>query len=357
MASLTETSIISRKIIRYGFYLLIFLISFRFIFNSAKAIYLKIFPPPPPKATVAFGKLPKLPFPEKDFPKGLNIKIETADTSLPKFPIHLPVYEMPPIPQSIDALEQARSIAERLRFEGGGVPLLESTPNIYRFVKKDSPSSLRINILSKIFSIDYNILQDPSVVLGPPISHEQALTQIVNYLKSANLIRPDIDKDAVITHQYYKVEIDKFVPVSSQSEGNVVKINIFRKNFGPESSIPSKTPEFPEANIWFMVGNRGIQEIIRGEYYYFPIDESKFATYPIITAEEAIEKLKQGKAYLVSLDQDTKDITIRKIYLAYYDAGQYTPYYQPIVVFEGDNNFLSYVPAVVDEFYGTETTK
>ncbi len=351
MASLTETSIISRKVIRYGLYFLIFIASARFMYNTAHTIWLTIFPPPPPEATVAFGKLPKLPFPEREFPKGLNINVETADSELPVLLDQLPVYVMPPIPQNIKALDEAKEIARRLGFSQSGSPLLESTPSVYRFPKAKAASSLRINIITKIFSIDYDTLQNPRVVQGTPAAPEEAVKQAVSYIKSGNLLPPDLGPTS---HQYYKVEVDKFVPVSSQSEANLVKVNIFRKNFGPEGIAQSMTPDYPEANIWFLFGNLGTKEMIRGEYYYFPIDEGKSGTYPLLTAQEALDKLKNGEGFLVRFTGSNKSVTIRKVYLAYYDAGQYAEYYQPIVVFEGDNDFLAYVPAVENDFYGKE---
>lgn len=354
MASLTETSIISRKFIRYGIYFLILISSARFLFNTAKTIYLTIFPPPPPEETVDFGKLPKLPFPEKEFPKNLDIKIETADGILPSLLTQLPVYQMPPIPQNIKALDEAKDTAQKLGFSQEGRPLLESTPSVYRFPKSNIPSSLRINIITKIFSIDYDTLQNPKVVQGVPPEPDIAISQIQPYLRAANLLTSDLEAGRN-THQYYKVEVDKFVPVSSQSEANLIKINIFRKNLGPEGSIISMTPDYPEANVWFLFGSAGIREIIRGEYYYYPLDESTSGTYPLLTSQQALDKLNSGNAYLVGSSGSNQNVTIRKIYLAYYDAGQYAQFYQPIVVFEGDNNFLAYVPAVKDEFYGNDS--
>lgn len=357
MASLTETSILSRKFIRYGIYFLIFLASARFLFNTAKSIYLTIFPPPPPEATVAFGKLPKLPFPEREFPKDLNITVQTADGALPDLLDQLPVYQMPPIPQNIKALDEAKRIAQSLSFNPEGKPLLESTPSVYRFPKGNLPSSLRMNIITKIFSIDYDILQNPRVVVGNAPSKDQASQQVLSYLKSADLLLPDI-ANGVTTGQYYKVEVDKLVPVSSQSESNLIKINVFRKGYGPEGAIVSRTPDYPEANIWFIIGSQGTRSVIRAEYYYFPIDEQKSGTYQIISSQEALDKLKAGNAFMANHDDiSNKNVTIRNIYLAYYDAGQYAEYYQPIVVFEGDNNFVAYVPAIQDEYYGKEPSE
>jgi len=354
MASLTEASIISRKFIRYGIYFLILLISARFIFNTAKAIWLKIFPPPPPAATVAFGKMPKLPFPERDFPEDLNIKVETAEGVLPTLLIQLPVYPMPPIPQNIKALEESKEIAQKLQFDPNGKLLLESLPSVYTFSKTKAPSNLQMNIITKTFSISYDVLQNPAVVQGLPPNTETASSQVNSYLRGAKLLNPDIEM-GVITSEYLRTDVNNFIPVSSQSEANLIKINLFRKNYGPTDSIPSRTPDYPEANIWFVLGSTGTKDVIKAEYYYFPISTEKSGTYPLLTAEEALEKLKNKQAFLAHYESPTnKNVTIRKIYLAYYDAGQYTEYYQPIIVFEGDNNFVAYVPAIEDEFYGRD---
>ena len=95
------------------------------------------------------------------------------------------------------------------------------------------------------------------------------------------------------------------------------------------------------------------KKVIGAEYRYFPIDESKSATYPIKTAQQAWEELNAQKAFIASLGENQdQQITIRNIYLAYYDAGVQTDFYQPIIVFEGDRNFKAYLPAVTADYYG-----
>jgi hypothetical protein len=356
MASLTSVSIGARRIIRYGVYLLVFGLIARTLFNIGHAIWLQIFPPPPPEATVTFGKLPVLPFPEKTSPEGLSFKVETADGKLPEFPIQLPVYSMPPIPQNIYALEDAKKIASALGFDSSnGKPLLESTPNVYLFTKRGVPSQLTMNIVTGVFSISYDIKQDPSILSGVPLSEDAAGDQIINYMRSGGILTPDIEKGRR-TYQYLKADENSFTPEASLSEANLIKVNLFRKNFGPKDGYISVTPKMPEANVWFLIGS-GTKQIVAAEYHYYPVDESKSGTYPIKTAEEALDDLKNQKGFIVNRPDSSKDITIRKIYLAYYDAGQYAEYYQPVVVFEGDNNFLAYVPVVQNDYYGAEATK
>src|SRR3989344_5709832 len=258
MASLTEISIISRKTIRYGLYLFILVLIARTVFNLGRTIWLTIFPPPPPEATVAFGKLTILPFPEKspqqkEREENLTYKLETADGKFPELPIQLPVYVMPPIPQNINALEDAQKIASRLNFESQGKPALESTPNVYIFPKRGFPSTLTINIITGVFSIYYDFGQDPSVLTQVPPPPETASLQIVSFLSGAGILAEDIAKGRV-THQFIKAEGNNLVEVDSLSESNLIKINIFRKNYGFKEEVESVTPDMPEANVWFLIG-------------------------------------------------------------------------------------------------------
>jgi hypothetical protein len=355
MASLTQISIYSRKAIRYGLYALIIIASARFVLTSIRTIYLRIFPPPPPKATVTFGKLPKIPFPEKAFPENLTYKIETPDGKLPDLGIQMLVYPMPPTPQNIQALEQAKTAVKNMGFDPNGKPILESAPSVYRFQKEKSPATLVMNIVTGVFSISYDITQDLTISQNTPLTPEDATSDIKQFLQSANLYPEDLSTGA-ITHQFYKLEGRKFVPVLSLSESNLIKVNLFRKNYGAENKYASVTPNMPQGNVWFLLSNQGSKNTIAAEYHYYPINSEKSSTYPIKTAQTAYDNLKDKKGYIVSLDGvDGAQITIRKIYLAYYDAGQYAQYYQPVVVFEGDDNFLAYVPAVTDDYYGGES--
>ena len=360
MASLTEISIISRKGIRYGIYLLIFLLIARTLFGGAKAVYLRLFPPQLPEPDSPYGQLVSLPFPVKNDAEtarieSANYTLETAQGTLPVLANQLPVYEMPPIPQNINALEDAKRKVSLMDFDAqAGQPTLESTPNVYRFPKKNVPASLTMNIVTGIFSIYYDLTQDPTLLNGVPLNEETAKQQVTSFLNSATIL-PDDLKNGRMTHQFYRSDGVSFTPVDSLSEANFIKVNAFRKNFGPNDGFTSVTPEMPEANVWFMMGPN-IRQTVLAEFHYYPIDAGRFGAYPLKSSEKAWEDLKAGDAFIVdaSTIPQNGDVVIRNVYLAYYDSGQYQPYYQPVVVFEGDNGFLAYVPAVTDEFYGKE---
>jgi len=58
-----------------------------------------------------------------------------------------------------------------------------------------------------------------------------------------------------------------------------------------------------------------------------------------------------GKGYIANLgESQSGNIVIRNVSLAYYDADQPQNFLQPIYVFEGDNNFIGFVPAVSSQW-------
>jgi hypothetical protein len=353
MASLTEVSTISRKVIRYGTYIVILLIVGRLAFIGAKALYGRLFPEPPPKPTVVFGKLPALPFPEKHVPSNLSYSLETPDAKLPVFPEQIEVYFMPPSSSLLGGLDEAKRRASSMGFNRNGKILLESVPNVYIFEKDNAPSHLTMNIVTGIFSISYDVSSDPSVIGKLPPAAEVAISSARSFYSRAGVLEDDLKERA--SHEFLRIESGQFIPAVSLSEADLTKVNLFRGNYSED--IPAATQEYSEANVWMLLSGAGRGKgVVASEYHYYPVDKEQVGTYPLITAEQAWEDLKSGKAYIPSDGgaANGANITIRKVYLAYYDAGQYTEFYQPVVIFEGDNDFAAYVPAISPEFYGAE---
>lgn len=347
MASLTQASIIARKTIRYGIYGIIFLIVARIVIGTGIKVFRFFFPAPPPPPTVSFGKLPSLPFPEgaPSF-ENLTFTLETAAGELPAFSDQVKVYFMPKPPASIQDLEFAKQKAVSLGFSPSGRELVET---VFLFQNKNAPSTLTMNIVSGIFSISYDLRANPRIIENIPPAPEAALAQIKTYLARADLLKDDLS--GPVTHEFIKIEEGRFISAVSLSESDLVKINLFRKDF---EEIPAVTSNPKEANVWFMLSGTREREnqVIAAEYHYYPADEEQSATYPIKTSQSAWEDLNSGNGYIANLGNNQGNITIRRVYFAYYDPGQYTAFYQPVVVFEGDNGFVGYVPAITSEYYG-----
>ena len=345
MSSLTQVSILSRKIIRYSIYTAIFIVIVRYSYLIVTKIYRRYFPEPPPPPTVSFGKLPKIPFPQKETPTNLVFTLETVDGKLPKLPNQQAVYFMPKPISTIKSLDTAKQKATGLGFNPNGTELVET---VYLFKHNSSPASLNLNIVTGIFSISYNLNSKPSVLENVPPDPARASALAKTYLSRAMSVPGDLTGQTV--HQYIKIEDGNFNPANSLSDAHITKINLYRKSY---NELPNVTSVLDQANIWFMfTGAKSPgDQIVFAEYHYFAIDENKSGTYPIKTADQAWEDLKSGKAYFANVDDRSQgNIVIRKVYLAYYDPDQYTEYYQPVIVFEGDDDFTAYVPAIIDDY-------
>jgi len=347
MASLTQTAIMTRKLIRFALYGMIFLIVGKVVLDISIGIYRKVFPPPPPPPTVSFGKLPSLPFPGDQALPELSITVETPDGKLPEFPTQMKIYFMPKPSQTQLNLDDTRARAAKLGFSPDGQ---QESEIIYRFPHKNVLSVLRSNILSGAFSITYDLPADPGVLERVPPAPEIAVSQVRSYLSQANLLPEDLT--GATKHEFLRAESGRFITAIALSDADVVKVNLFRKD---SEKYPALTLNPDEGNVWFMVG--GSQErdkqMIAGEFHYFAIDEEKIATYPIKTSTTALEELMDKKGYVAKLGaNDGGKIVVRRIYLAYFDPGVPSDFFQPIIVFEGDNGFMAYVPAVVADYYG-----
>ena len=347
MASLTQVSITARKIIRYGIFFVIFLIVARILFGIGSGLYRRFFPAPPPPPTVTFGKLPKLPFPQKD-KVNLTYILETPEGGLPILPTQSKIFFMPKLAPNLLSLDVAREKANSLGF----LPTEQAvSQTIYKFSHKDSPAVLEMNIVNGNFSISYDLKTDPSPIERKPPAPEVAAAAVRSYLSSADLLPEDLTGPTA--NEFLRIETDKLIGALSLSDSDLIRINFFRKT---HDDLPSLTSEPNKGNVWSIVSGAREREkqIIAAEYHYFPVDEGKFSTYPIKTSQIAWDELSAGGAFVASPGGNSEGgaVTIRRVYLAYYDAGGYTEFFQPIVVFEGDNGFVAYVPAVTADYIG-----
>ena len=370
MASLTQTSISARKAIRYFIYFVVIVIIIRISYSVVTYLYERFKPNPTPPPTLEFGNLPKLPFPDtnNDSYNNLSYELDILDESTKIFPGQVDVFFMPKTASGIQVLDQGKGKAQRLGFSPDGIELVET---VYRFQAINKPASLTLNLVTGEFSIAYDYQLSPQVFSTPPIVDAAAVTRIKEYLTNAGTLPADIRQGAT-SQEYLAVSQGTLVPVASLSQANAVKVNLFRK--APESTtkaaatpgeeppsaesketLPTVTETFNEANIWFVLANN-TGEIIRGEYKYFPIEAGTSGTYPIKTFDEAWEEFRNGKGYLANPGsfQKGETVFITKTYLAYYDPGKYYEFFQPVIVFEADNGFAGYVPAVSNEYYDKE---
>jgi hypothetical protein len=355
MTGLTQVSITARKSIRYIIYFIVFLTVGRILWGFGVTLYFKYFPPGLPPATVRFGKLTKIPFQANGLSAKLNFSLETPNGTFPKdISTQAKVYFMPKINPNLLALDNAKYKAKAMGFDDPNI--IQESDAIYKFKNTKYPSTMEMNIVTGTFSISYDLTVDRSIIQIRPPTAEAASTAFKSYLSLAGILSSDLEAGPMIP-DYLKLESGALTKVLALSEADVTKVNIFRKPF---DNLPSLTNKPGRANVWGMISgqqNRD-QEVVAAEYHYYPVDETQFSTYPIITPQEAFAKLQAGKEYIAQLGQykDGDSLKIRKIYLAYFDPDVASDFYQPIYVFDSSDNdtknsFIGYVPAVNATYY------
>lgn len=313
------------------------------------SIYKKIFPAPPPPPTVTYGKLPKINFPDKQNLPKLTFSLETAEGGFPKFADQAKVYFMPKPAANLLALDTAKEEAKSLGFDFNNPQSISETT--YKFTSPTFPSYLEVNVVTNNFSISYDLNADRTPLDMRPPSPEIAASQARSLLSSAGLL-PD-DLIGPVKNEFLKLSNGRLKSVLALSEADLVKVNFFRRDY---DNLPSVTQNPDEANVWFIVSGASDknQQVVAGQFHYYPVDETQSSTYPIKTAQDAFTQLQNGQAFIANpgINKDGASVKIRKIYLAYFDPAITNGFYEPIFVLEGDNGFVAYVPAVTDDYYG-----
>lgn len=332
----------TRRALKFGAILIILLFFLKMAWQIGTDFWQKIHPAPPPPPTVAFGKLPVLKFPEKETPS-LTYRLETIQGALPTLSNVSRVYFMPKNPPNLLALDRGKEKARQLGFTA--LPQNIEGTNYRWTTNATPPTTLEMEVNSGNFHLRYQYEDDQSLLVQKNLpTDQQAAQEAKTFLQTNDLLTEELATGSA-EFNYLKFVSPDLVSAISLSEADFIRVNLFRADLDNLRILP---PNPRKALISFLFsGNRERgKRIMEIYYYYFPIDFNTFATYPLKPINDAWQELQGGKGYLANLGQNENQVTIRKIYLAYYDSQEPQHFLQPIYVFEGDQNFFSYVPAI-----------
>lgn len=347
MPTLTTTAYYTRKIVKYGSVVLVILLFSKVVIEGLVAFWKKIHPPAPPAPTVIFGKIPDLEFPAKENIGGLEYTLETPTGALPGLPDRAKVFFVPYQQPNLLALDRAKQKAKLMEFTNEPLKLSEK---IYKWIRTNNDLvTMEMDIFSGSFTYNYNWQLDQNILSGKSLpGKEQAKTEAINFLKKVNLLEDDL-LNGVAQVEYLKLSGSSLVTAVSPSEANFCRVEMFRQNVD-ELPVLTSTQTKGIVTIMFSGLPQYEKRLINVEFNYFPIKYDSMGTYPIKTAKIALQELKAGQGFIARWSGSGSSIVIRRVYLAYYDSEKPQNYLQPIIVFEGDDNFFGYVPAVTAEW-------
>lgn len=346
--SLTHTAYTSRKVIKFGgigvvtFSLLWMITTTAYnLYRSRNPVYIA--------PTVRYGVLPKIVFPEKE-KTSKNFNFELANDTVPKFNDQAKIYIIYRPNTTFLALQEDTQTAKSFGFTNDPVEIKEKT-GVYEFKDTNNNKTLTLNVLDGDFVITYPYASDQVLLTENKVpSKSEAIEIASSFLNRGSKLTDDLKNGEKIV-SYWKIDSGTLKSVSAQSEANAARVDFYRKDFDNLDLISSN---FGQASISVLISGSTVEakKIIGVNFKDINIDRESYSTYPIKTAEEAISDLKSGN-YWAAKDVSDSSVTIRKVYLAYYEPTTLTNYLQPVFVFEGDNNFVAYVPAVSSKYTST----
>lgn len=342
--SLTYTAWVSRRIIKYGGFWVGGFTVLYIIISWAIAAYIAAHPPYVPP-DVKFGILPKTVFPEKQFTKK-TFTAQLPNDTFPKFKDQSKVYVIVRPDNTFLALDLDTKTAANMKFT--------NKPNevrygVYEFSNQTLNQTLTMNVLDGSFLMKYPYNSD-QLLLNPEKmpSDKEAILAAKSYLESAGKMPTDVSENSIKV-SYWQIKYDGLKSVSSLSDANVIRVDFFRDKL--EEKYKFVGVDVNSASISVLVTGSTVEgkKIVEVNYKYTNVDKEIFSTYPIKSPQDAWKELESGN-YWPASDIPGTNVTIRNMYLAYFEPVTLTNYLQPIYVFEGDDKFVAYVPAVTDEY-------
>ncbi len=341
--SLTQTAYTSRRLIKYGG---IGIISFMIIWAIGTAAYkaYTLAHPPYLAPTVRYGLLQKIAFPAKNV-EAKEFTFELPGDTVPTFSDQVKVYIIYRPNRAFLALEEDKKTAKNFGFANEPV---EIKTGIYEFKDNNTNKTLIVNVLDGNFNMTYPYSSDQLLLVPEDMPNKAEAIQIAStFLNKGNKLINDL-REGITEVSFWKFDKDGLKSVLAQSEANAAKVDFFRKDLDGMKLVSTN---FGQASVSVLVSGSKTEakRIIEVNFKDINIDRESYSTYPIKTSEEAINSLKTGN-YWTAKDVENKNVVIRKMYLAYFEPTTLTNYLQPIFVFEGDNNFVAYVPAISSDY-------
>lgn len=315
------------------------------LFGLGSTVKKVFFPTPPPPPTVGFGKIEPIEFPPQTEIKELTYTIDTLSGTLPSLPDRAKVFRTKEQEVNLLALNNAKKRLSSLGFSSQPVPI---GGNVYKWTDASQiKRTIAFDIFNYNFTLSSSYLSDPNIVSGKNLPDTtEAIEKAKSFLQDLSSYPKDLDETKTKTNLFSLVNAN-LVPASSFSNAQLMQVIFFQKDV---DKLPIYYSNSKESSMQLLLGGGSYEpQIIQAKFNHQEISD-KSETYPLKTADLAFEELQKGNAYIASYQGTDKNIAVKKISLAYYIEDQRQLFLMPIFIFEGNDNFVAYLPAVTDEW-------
>ena len=343
--TLSQTASITKKIIVLTI-LALFVGTVGFIgYKIWYAYYLSTLPKVEEKPDLKFGSLPAPNFPQVTVSSSnYSYSLDTQTGGLPKVGIDsgfekiIKVYFITKSFASLLSADRSQTLAEKFGIFSAPQILTETQ---YQF------NSANKTLLVNLDTGNFSYTKQASISATPSLDDDNKLvSDFERFLNLIGYLKEDL-KTGRTKVILLKNDSGLLSPTTLRSEAVGTLISLWPSPIDKKSIF---TPDFNKAlvNATVLTSAQNLEDYLFINFTYYPIDTTTFGTYPTKSAEEAFDDLKNG-AGVVVVEPLKPQVSISSVYLGYYLPQIYSPYLQPIFVFEGPN-FVAYVPAVNSQY-------
>lgn len=317
--------------------------SYKIWYNS----YLRSLPQIEEKPDTKFGILPAIQFPTSNVSSANFLySLDTETGNLPKIGIdkgfdkNVKVYFVIQTSASLLSPEKTQALAEK--FEISSQPEIISDTK-YKFTSEDKA------LLVDLDTGNFLYTNEATKAENTPLAEDELLVSgFKKILSSIGILNEDLS-NGVSKINLLKVSGSDFISTREKTEARAAQISLWPQAL-ENKAIYTASFDNSLVNAVVLESAQELKNYASLDFTYYPIDNTTYATYPLKSTDDAFEELKNGKGIVV-VEPDKPQVSITSVSLGYYLGKNYSPYLQPIFVFEGPQ-FAAYVPAVVSEFVG-----
>lgn len=350
--TLTQTAILSKQIIVLTIVALILGIAGFIGYKIWYAYYLSTIPPVEEKPDTRFGLLPYPDFPTAAVSStNFSYSLDTKTGGLPKvgqdtgFEKIIKVYFIAKSFATLLSPDRSEDLAKKFAIPTSPQILSETQ---YKFKENnEQSSSASKSLLVDLDTGNFYYTKEATISAAEKLDDDnKLLSDFERFLESLGYLNKDLKEGRTKITLLKKVG-EKLISTTLRSEAIAAQVSIWPKAIDGKSIF---TPNFNEAlvNATVLGTAANLGNYLSINFTYYVLDTTTFATYLTKSAEQAFEDLKSGGGIVV-IEPDKPQVSVTAVYLGYYLAQNYSPYLQPIFVFEGPN-FVAYVPAISSEY-------
>lgn len=343
--SLTEFSYYLRKFLPF---FILFILFFLIIFYSFKIYFLYLENNKPKKQIIPsiFGKINRPNIKNSTSSAYFSFVLDNIEGRPVTTTDSAKVYFIPKPATKFGYREKIYLMAKNLGFDTEKInyKLIDN----FAFFEEDN-KKLKIDISN--FNFFFESIPDLEYLAsssGNIPSEKKIEDNAVDFLLKMNRYPEELAKgERKIIYIKYDPSFETYVNVNNSKEANLVEVDFYRQY--PDGVLVVSPNFFNSQNYVILMFSEDSYKVVKAQVAFFEKSD-QYDIYPIKSAELAWDELLRGKGKVVAATKGEREIVIKDIIIGYYDSDEYQNFLQPVYVFLGENNFVAYLPAIVDSW-------